>query len=58
MINIDEVFVANGIAILMMIFLLDCRQKNRESLHTDDKIYEARRPDTARQNTAREKSSG
>ena len=30
MINIDEVFVANGIAILMMIFLLDCRQKNRE----------------------------
>ncbi len=40
MINIDEVFVANGIAILMMIFLLDCRQKNRESLHTDDKIYD------------------
>ena len=30
MINIEEVFVANGIAILMMIFLLDCRQKNRE----------------------------
>lgn len=40
MINIEEVFVANGIAILMMIFLLDCRQKNRESLHTDDKIYD------------------
>lgn len=40
MINIEEILVANGIAILMMCFLLICRRKNREILHMEDKIYD------------------
>lgn len=40
MIKIEEIFVANGTAILMMFFLLWCRKKNRESIHTEDKIYD------------------
>lgn len=40
MIRIEEIFVANGVAILMMIFLLWCRKKNRESIHTEDKLYD------------------
>ena len=40
MINIEEILVANGIAILMMSFLLICRRKNREILHMEDKIYD------------------
>ncbi len=40
MIIIEEVLMANGLAMLMMWFLLICRRKNRESLHTEDKIYD------------------
>ena len=38
--NFEEIFVANGFAILMMAFLLDCRHRNRESIHSDDKVYD------------------
>lgn len=37
---IEEIVIANGISILMMLFLLDCRRKNRESIRTEDKIYD------------------
>ncbi len=40
MIVIEEILAANGIAILMMWFLLICRRKNRENLHMEDKIYD------------------
>lgn len=40
MIVLEEILIANGITILMMWFLLDCRRKNRENLHTEDKIYD------------------
>lgn len=36
----EEIIAANGTAILMMWFLLICRRKNRENLHTEDKIYD------------------
>ncbi len=37
---IEEILMANGLAVLMMGYLLLCRRKNRESLHTEDKIYD------------------
>lgn len=37
---IEEIIIANGISILMMLFLLDCRRKNRESIRIEDKIYD------------------
>ncbi len=37
----EEILMANGTAILMMIFLLWCRKKNRESTHMEDKLYDA-----------------
>ena len=37
---IEEILMANGMAVLMMGYLLLCRRKNRESLHTEDKIYD------------------
>ncbi len=36
----EEIIIANGVAILMMLFLLDCRRKNRESLRVEDKFYD------------------
>ena len=36
----DEILLANGTTMLMMLFLLNCRQKNRETIHTEDKIYD------------------
>ena len=36
----EEIFMANGAAIIMMAFLLYCRQRNRESIHADDRIYD------------------
>lgn len=41
MVVLEEVFVANGIAVLMMFFLLRCRRRNREAIHTEDKLYDA-----------------
>lgn len=32
--------MANGLTVLMMCYLLSCRRKNRESLHTEDKVYD------------------
>lgn len=37
---LKEILVANGSAILMMVFLLVCRKKNRESIHAEDWIYD------------------
>ncbi len=37
---IEEIIIANGVAILMMLFLLDCRRKSRESIRVEDKIYD------------------
>mgnify|MGYP007100851558 FL=1 len=37
---IEEILMANGLAVLMAGYLLHCRRKNRESLHTEDKIYD------------------
>lgn len=37
---IEEILMANGLAVLMMCYLLSCRRKNRESLHTEDKVYD------------------
>ena len=37
---IEEILMANGLTVLMMGYLLLCRRKNRESLHTEDKIYD------------------
>ncbi len=39
MINLGEIIIANGIAFLMMIFLLDCRRQNRKRVQTEDKIF-------------------
>ena len=36
----EEIFMANGAAIIMMAFLLYCRRRNRESIHADDRIYD------------------
>lgn len=40
MVVLKEIAVANSIAVLMMLFLLICRRKNRENIHTEDKIYD------------------
>lgn len=40
MIVVEEILVANGASIFMMLFLLTCRQKNRETIHTEDKLYD------------------
>ncbi len=40
MIDLKEVLVANGLAMLMMWYLLDCRRKNRESAHIEDRLYD------------------
>ena len=37
---LEEIFMANGTAIIMMAFLLFCRSRNRESIHGDDHIYD------------------
>ena len=37
----EEILVANGSTVLMMCFLLICRHKNRESLHAEDRLYDA-----------------
>lgn len=36
-----EILVANGTVILTMWFLLNCRRKNRGTIHAEDKIYDA-----------------
>lgn len=36
----EEILVANGATILMMWFLLNCRRKNRENIHVEDKLYD------------------
>ena len=38
--DFEEIFMANGAAIIMMAFLLYCRRRNRESIHADDRIYD------------------
>lgn len=40
MIDLKEIFVANGITVLMMWFLMTCRRQNRESIHTEDRVYD------------------
>ncbi len=40
MIDLKEIIVANGIAILMVWFLIGCRRRNRESTHTQDHLYD------------------
>ena len=40
MVDLKEITMVNGIAVLMMGFLLNCRHKNRESVRTEDKIYD------------------
>lgn len=40
MIDLKEVLVANGTTMLMMWFLLVSRRKNRENIHTEDKIFD------------------
>ncbi len=40
LIDLKEVLVANGLAVLMMCYLLHCRRKNRESVNREDKIYD------------------
>ncbi len=37
---LEEIFMANGTAVIMMAFLLFCRSRNRESIHGDDRIYD------------------
>ena len=37
---LEEILMANGLAVLMAGYLLHCRRKNRESLHAEDKIYD------------------
>ena len=41
MVDLKEITMVNGIAVLMMGFLLNCRHKNRESVRTEDKLYDA-----------------
>ncbi len=36
----EEVLVANGITMLTMWFLLNFRRKNRENIHTEDRIFD------------------
>ena len=33
--------MVNGIAVLMMVFLISTRRKNRESLHQEDRVYDS-----------------
>lgn len=40
MIDFKEIMVANGLAVLMMWFLLACRHNNRETIHAEDKIFD------------------
>ncbi len=40
-IDLKEIIVANGIAVLMILFLLGCRRRNRESAHAQDHVYDA-----------------
>ncbi len=40
LIDLKEVLVANGLTVLLMWYLLDCRRKNRESTHVQDRIYD------------------
>ncbi len=40
MIDLKEILMANGITVLMTWFLLVCRRKNRENIHTDDMFFE------------------
>ncbi len=39
--DIQEILMVNGIAVLMMVFLLSTRRNNRESLHREDKLYDS-----------------
>ncbi len=39
--DLREITIVNGIAVLMMVFLLFTRNKNRESLHQEDKLYDS-----------------
>lgn len=41
MIDLKEVFVANGLTLLAAWFLLDCRRKNRESAEPGDRLFDA-----------------
>lgn len=41
MIDIKEIIVANGIAVLTMFSLLNCRRKNRESTHDMDRLCDS-----------------
>lgn len=40
MVDLKEITVANGIAVVMMLFLLSRRRRNRENIHTEDRIYD------------------
>lgn len=40
MIAWEEILVANGVTMIMMGYLLMCRKKNRENVHTEDKFYD------------------
>ncbi len=40
MIAWEEILVANGVTMTMMGYLLSCRKKNRENVHTEDKFYD------------------
>lgn len=40
MIDLKEVLLANGLAMLMMCYLLNCRRKNRENTRVEDRIYD------------------
>ena len=41
MIVFEEIAVANGSAVLMMFFLLRCRCRSRETIHAEDRLYDA-----------------
>ena len=41
MIVFEEIAVANGSTVLMMFFLLRCRRRSRETIHAEDKLYDA-----------------
>ncbi len=41
MIDLKEILVANGVSMLLMWFLLSCRRQNRETLHAEDKMFDA-----------------
>ena len=40
MVDLKETTIVNAIAILTMWYLLHCRRKNRESIYTEDKLYD------------------